>query len=140
MAGLSAHSGLSSSQKYSSSCGSEPCGAPGSGGIYNPSSKSLAFASTFAFKEGATRRRANQTAGPHPPSPPHRSSSGGSSPKSLQNSDLLILPPPRPGLDSRIHPDLPRQTNINVFFFFFPHKAEIDKNFQMSVSSWRRNF
>lgn len=30
----------------------EPWGAPRSGGIYNPSSKSLAFTSTAAFKEG----------------------------------------------------------------------------------------
>lgn len=62
----------------------EPRGSSWSGGIYNPFSKSLAF----ALKEGQPRRQPTQTVGPRRPALLRLFS--------LQMSDLLILPTPRP--------------------------------------------
>lgn len=97
----------------------EPWGAPGSGGIYNPSSKSLAFTSTFAFKEG-------QPGGNLIRQPDHilRLLS------IRQGAAALLQSPSRRLSSSSFHLQGRRKYQC-----FFPHETEIDSNFQMNVSS-----
>lgn len=113
----------------------EPWGTPGSGGIYNSSSKSLLeeFASTFAFQEGQPRGNLIRQ-------PDHILRL-----LSIRQRAAALLQSPSKSLSSTSHHLQGRrqtapQQNIRICPDLFRHEAEIDGNFQMNVLSQRQNF